>query len=313
MMAYAIKALHEQHPDKYTTDVDVTCREIFENNPYITPLEEGQFGVQVIDLEYPNINHSNEQCHQFVNAFIDDMSNKLHIKLRPIDWAGALYISDEEASWWSAVYEALGHDPPFWIINAGHKSDYTAKAWDFLRYQQIVERFPEVTFVQIGAREHRHPDLHGPNLLNFVGKTDLRQLIRLVWHSYGVITPVSLPMHLAYALHPHPRYNRKSRACIVISGGREPNHWQAAANQHFLHTCGMLDCCDLGGCWSSRIVPLNDGDEKDNSLCLNPIKLPSGQVIPKCLDMISVDDVCNIIKKYMDNLPYKDVKETKGE
>jgi hypothetical protein len=111
-------------------------------------------------------------------------------------------------------------------------------------------------------------------------------------------------MHLAYAIPPHPRFQRKSRACIVIAGGREPNHWQMGANQQFLHTCGMLDCCDNGGCWNSRVIPLDDGDEKNKSLCLHPIKLTSGQTIPKCLDMISDDEVCCIIDKYVNNANY---------
>jgi len=122
-----------------------------------------------------------------------------------------------------------------------------------------------------------------------------------------VITPLSAPMVFAYAIPPHPRFGRKSRACIVVAGGREPNHWQQGPNQQFLHTCGQLSCCDYGGCWKSRVVPLNitTGDNKDSELCIYPVELPNGQVIPKCMDLISVDEVCTHIKRYMDNLEYK--------
>ena len=304
MFAYAIKALHEQYPGRFITGVNTSCNEIFEGNPYIEELDANEIGVQVIDLDYPTIHQSNEKPHHFVNSFIKDLETKLSrlsIRLEPTTWDGAIYITEEEESWFSGVHETIGSDPPFWCINAGYKNDYTAKAWDFDRYQEIVRRFPELTFVQIGDKSHIHPKLEGQNLLNFVGETDLRQLIRLIWHSFGVITPISLPMHLAYALKPHPRYNRKSRACIVLSGGREPNHWQAAANQQFIHTCGMLDCCDYGGCWKSRVIPMNDNDEKDESLCDYPIQLKSGQWIGKCMDMITVDEICLLIKRYMDN------------
>jgi hypothetical protein len=301
-LAYAIKALHEQYPDKYITGVDTSCDEIFEENPYVVALDKDDIRVKTIEMDYPTIHQSNQKPYHFVNGFVWDLAKKLNIKLEPTEWSGAIYIREEEEGWLSGVNEILGCDPPYWCINAGIKNDFTAKAWDFERYQQIVDRFPEITFVQIGAKEHNHPELKGKNLLSFIGETDLRQLIRLVWHSFGVITPVSLPMHLAYAIQPHHRYNRKSRACIVISGGREPNHWQAAANQQFLHTCGMLDCCDLGGCWKSRVTPIGDGDSKDQDLCLYPVKLPSGQFIAKCMDMISVDEVCLLIKKYMDNM-----------
>jgi ADP-heptose:LPS heptosyltransferase len=308
MLAYAIKALHEQYPGKYITDVSTFCNEIFEGNPYITELNPKGHLVKIINLDYPTIHQSNQKPHHFVNGFAWDLAKKLKIHLEPTEWTGAIYIREEEKGWLSAVHEELGYDPPFWCIAGGHKWDYRLKAWDFSRFQEIVDRFPEIKFVQIGAAEHNHPQLTGNNLLNFVGKTDLRQLIRLIWHSFGVITPISLPMHLAYAIPPHPRYNRKSRGCIVIAGGREPNHWQAAANQQFIHTCGMLDCCDEGGCWLARSEKLNDGDEKDENICHYPIELPTGQIIGKCMDMISVDEVCLLIKKYMDNLDYKVIK-----
>lgn len=302
MMAYAVKALHEQYPGKYITGVDTFFNEVFEGNPYVKKLNPKEKDVKVIKLNYPTINQSNEKPYQFVNSFIYDLAKKLHIKLEPTEWSGAIWITKEEQIWYSQIYEILKKNPPYWTINAGHKWDYTAKAWDFERYQAIVDAFPKIWFVQIGHKDHNHPKLKGDNLINLVGKTDGRQLIRLVWNSFGVITPISLPMHLAYAIPPHPRFNRKSRGCIVIAGGREPNHWQMGANQQFLHTCGMLDCCDYGGCWKSRIVPIEDGDDKDKDLCYYPIKLPSGQHIAKCMDMIGVQEVCFLISKYMDNL-----------
>jgi hypothetical protein len=112
-------------------------------------------------------------------------------------------------------------------------------------------------------------------------------------------------MHLSYAVPPHPRFGRKSRASIVIAGGREPAHWEHGPDQQFLHTCGMLPCCDQGGCWKSRVVPINDGDAKDNSLCVSPVLLEDGQWIAQCMSMIEVDDVARIIKRYMDNLDYE--------
>lgn len=305
MMSYAVKALHEQYPGRYITGVDVCCGAIFEGNPHVCwELKADDSSVTVIKAEYNTIHQSNQKTYTFVNSFIYDLEEKLKISLRPTEWSGAIYIREEEKGWYSAVREILGKDVPFWVVDAGHKFDFTAKAWEYTRFQQIIDNFPDITFVQIGAKEHMHPKLTGNNLIDLVGKTDLRQLIRLVYNAFGVITPVSLPHHLSYAIPPHPRFNRKSRASIVIAGGREPNHWQQGANQHYLHTCGMLDCCDLGGCWKSRIVPLGDGDSKDQELCLHPVKSESGQIIPKCLDMISVEEVCRIIEKYMNNLVY---------
>ncbi len=298
MLAYAIKCLHETYPGRFLTDFRGTSRELFHYNPYITPLDEKDGGVTVINAEYPLVHRSNEYPHHFIHAFVRDLETKLDIRIEFSKFQGFIPIGEEEQHWYSAVHEIRGEDPPYWIVNAGHKYDFTAKQWEYARYQQVADRFPETLFVQVGQTDHCHPRLEGDNVINLVGKTDTRQLIRLVYNSFGVITPVSFPMHLAYGVPAHPRFHRLSRACIVLSGGREPSHWQFGPNLQFLHTCGMLPCCDNGGCWKSRVVPLGDGDEKDRSLCLYPTATPSGQAIPKCMDMITVDEVCRKVEMF---------------
>ena len=68
-----------------------------------------------------------------------------------------------------------------------------------------------------------------------------------------------------------------------------------------------MDCCENGGCWRSRAFPLNDGDEKDKSLCQYPVGLNKKikynhkeleLKIPKCLDMITHKDVIRAIETY---------------
>lgn len=306
IMAFALKSLHETYPGRFLTDVRTTCPAIFEGNPYITPLHESDVDM-VIDMTYDTIHQSNQKPYHYLNGMMIDLQTKLRLPIVPTFFQSFIYIREQEHFWYSAVFEKVKRNVPYWIIDAGYKTDYTAKQWAFDRYQKIIDRFPELTFVQIGLDHpnHVHPELKGENLINMVGQTDLRQLIRLVYNSWGVITPVSLPMMLAYAVPPHPRFQRHSRACIVIAGGREPNHWQQGPNQQFIHTCGLLPCCDLGGCWKSRVMSLGDGDHKDEELCLCPVKLSTGQTIAKCMDMITADDVCRLVKFYMDNLNYE--------
>lgn len=301
---YAIKSLHETYPHKFITDVRSPYDCLFNGNPFITHIDDKDSSAEVINVGYDTIHMSNQYPYRFITGFMHDISNKLGINIKPSRFQGFVYIEEKEKYWYSVIYEKLKKDVPYWIINAGYKNDFTAKAWDFDRYQKIIDSCPDITFVQIGHKTHIHPRLFGDNLINLVGQTDLRQLVRLVYNSFGVITPISLPMMLAYGIDAHPRFKRGSRACIVIAGGREPNHWQQGPNQHFLHTCGMLDCCDFGGCWKSRIIALGDGDEKDKSLCSKPVKLKNNQTISKCMDMISENDVISIIRKYMDNLKY---------
>jgi ADP-heptose:LPS heptosyltransferase len=305
MLLYAITSLHETYPGEYLTDVRVSATEIFEANPLITKIADTDPDATKLRMEYPQIHESNTKPFRFSTAITAYLADKLQRPIKPANFAGILPISAQEQKWYSAVHEKLGRDVPYWVINAGHKYDFTAKAWSFQRYQELVSCFPDVWFVQIGAKEHNHPTLVGKNVINMVGQTTTRQLIRLVYNAFGVISQVSFPAHLSYAIPPHPRFNRRSRASIVLAGGREPAHWEQGPNQHFLHTHGMLPCCDHGGCWKSRVVALNDNDKQDNSLCVAPVQLSSGQWIAKCMDLIEVDDVARIITRYMQNLEYK--------
>lgn len=305
MLAYGIKALGEQYGKKYTIDVRTPCPEIFEGNPYITPLDEHDPDVRTINIGYPTIHRSNQAPVHFVNSFVHEIGRLLEIKLEPTDWNGAIFIREQEKWWFSAPREIIGRDVPYVVADFGHKKDFTIKAWGYDRYQEIVDRNPDIWFVQIGVNHeyHYHPEIKGKNLINLVGKTDNRQLIRLIYNAFGVLTPVSFPMVLAYAVPPHPRFGR--RWCVVTAGAREPNMWQNGPSHTFLHSCGMLSCCANGACWKSRVVPIGDGDEKDTNLCLKPIQLQTGQWIAKCMDMITVDEVHNAIRKYQDNLEYE--------
>jgi len=304
MLLYAITSLHETYPGEYLTDVRVPARAIFEENPLITKIPDHTPDAQLIKMDYPQIHESNNKPHRFSTAFTAFLADKLKRPIKPTKFAGILPISPAEQSWLSGVHEVLGRDVPYWVLNAGHKSDFTAKTWSFARYQELVNRFPDVWFVQIGDKAHTHPTLTGNNLIDMVGKTDIRQLIRLVYNSFGVISGVSFPMHLAYAVPPHPRFQRAARANITIAGGREAAHWEQGPSHHYLHTCGMLKCCDAGGCWKSRVVALDDGDKKNESLCVAPMMMEDGQWVPQCMAMIEVDDVANLIDRYMRNLDY---------
>src|SRR6185295_7515015 len=124
--------------------------------------------------------------------------------------------------------------------------------------------------------------------------TDLRHLVRLVYHAQGVVSPISLLMHLAAAVETKPGGPR-NRPCVVIAGGREPPHWTAYPHHQFIHTVGALRCCDNGGCWKSRVLPLGDGDEKDapDQLCVDVV----GR-LPRCMHLITAEDVIRRIELY---------------
>lgn len=194
------------------------------------------------------------------------------------------------------VYDIINSETESYVVEG--IVSHNCKWWSPDYYQKVVDHFKnKITFVQVGHKDHWHPKLDG--VVNLIGKTDLRQLIRLIYHSSGVICPVTFAMHAAAAI-PMKKNTPKNRPCVVIAGGREPSQWEKYPHHRFLETNGAIDCCDNGGCWKSRCQKVNDGDEKDdNNLCLYPVKISNQNIsIPKCMNMIKPKDVIRSIEMY---------------
>ena len=293
MLTAAVRDLHRCYPGQFITDVRTSCPQLWEHNIFIAPLDQTEPDVLTIPCEYPLIHQSNRLPYHFLFGFIEHLNTRLSLSIKPTAFKGDIHLSGLEKSWMSQVHEITGEDTPFWIIVSGGKYDFTTKWWDPRRYQDVVDHFRgRIQFVQVGESKHHHPPLDG--VIDLCGRTDLRQLVRLVYHAAGVVTPVSLLMHLAAAVETKPGFPA-NRACVVVAGGREPPQWEAYPNHQFIHTNGALACCDNGGCWKSRVKALGDGAESDE-----PQHLCSDVVgdLPRCLDIISVDDVIRRIEIY---------------
>jgi ADP-heptose:LPS heptosyltransferase len=295
MLTAAVRDLHRSHPNRFLTDVRTCCPALWEHNPHVTPLDENDPEVTVIPCEYPLIHRSNQEPVHFLRAFPAFLNERLGLRIRVTEFKGDIHISDEEKRWFSRVEEIKGRSTPFWLITSGGKLDFTIKWWDAARYQQVVDHFRgRIEFVQVGALDHHHPPLEG--VIDLRGQTDLRQLVRLMYHAQGVISPVSLLMHLAAAVETKPGMPGR-RPCVVIAGGREPPQWTAYPHHQFIHTVGALRCCDDGGCWKSRTVPLGDGDEKDlpENLCVDVVG-----TLPRCMHMITPEEVARRVEWYFE-------------
>ncbi len=301
MLTAAVRDLHLAHPGRFQTDVRTSCAALWEHNPWLTPLAEDDSGVESIECGYPLIHQSNQRPVHFVQAFQAFLSAHLGMPIESTAGKGDIHLSAEERSWMSQIQEITRQPVPFWIIVAGGKNDFTIKWWDHARWQRVVDYFRgRIFFVQVGEAHHVHPPLRGA--LDLRGQTDLRQLVRLVWHAQGVVCPVTLLMHLAAAVEVKGG-RPQNRPCVVVAGGREPVQWEAYPHHQFLHTNGALFCCDQGGCWKSRTVPLGDGDEKDGHLCIDVVQVAdapgaSTRPLPRCMDMITAEEVCRRIGLY---------------
>jgi ADP-heptose:LPS heptosyltransferase len=291
MLTAALRDLHRAYPGRFATDVRTACPALWEQNPYLTPLDETTPGVRTLTCHYPLIHRSNQTPAHFIQGYIEYLNEELNLRIKPTEFRGDLHLSEEEKSRPSLVHETLGEPRPYWIMAAGGKYDYTIKWWHRRRWQEVVDHFQErVLFVQVGQKGHYHP--HLKNVLDLRGKTSLRELIRLMYHADGVVCPVTLHMHLAAAV-PLPPQRTTLRSCVVIAGGREPAHWEQYPGHQFLHTIGQFACCATGGCWKARTVALGDGSPLDapHQLCVNV----TAEDLPACMGRISSGQVAAAI------------------
>jgi ADP-heptose:LPS heptosyltransferase len=285
MLTAAIRDLHRGHPKKFLTDVRTSCPELWENNPHITPIADGEAESETIECHYPLIHQSNERPLHFIHGFAEYLGERLRAPIVPRAFKGDIHLSFQERVSPSPIIPSPSNESRYWLIVAGGKMDYTIKWWSTARFQAVVDGLRgKIQFVQVGASEHFHPALDG--VLDMRGKTTVRELIHWVYHADGVLCPVTFLMHLAAAIPLRP--GKRSRPCVVVAGGREPPHWEAYPIHQFIHTVGSLDCCRTGGCWRSRTVPVGDGDVKDRpkNLCVDVV-----EGLPRCMDMITPEAV----------------------
>lgn len=296
MLTAAVRDLHAACPGEFATDVRTSAEELWDRNPFITRLKDTDSGVQTLDMHYPLIHQSNQRPYHFIHAYSQYLEQQLKLTIPVTKFHGDVYLSEEEKSR-PNFFEELGIADGFWIVVAGGKYDFTAKWWNPESFQQVVDHFRgRIQFVQCGAAEHWHPRLNG--VVDCVGKTTLREFVRLIHHAAGVLCPVTLAMHLAAAVETRDGL-RGVRPCVVVAGGREPPHWEAYSGHQFISTVGTLTCCAVGGCWRSRCQKVGDGDPKDSrSICEQPVEITPELRIPRCMAMITAEDVIRRIEMY---------------
>ncbi len=295
VLTATLRDLHRTYPGEFLTDIRCHGPEVFWHNPHITPLNLADPDVEVVECVYPAVQESNRVPIHFLQGFMEDLNAKLNLAVRPTEFRGEIYLSEEEKAALPECAKEIDPTRPFWVISAGGKFDYTIKWWDRRRWQRVVDHFKgRLQFVQIGAKGNFHPPLQ--NTIDLRGKTNLRELICLIHHSAGVLCPVTAVMHMAAAVETKPE-QPSSRACVVVAGGREPAHWAAYPTHQYLHTVGTLDCCRLGGCWRARTVPLGDGAEHDlpARVCVD-----TRNNLPRCMDMITASRVIEAVSYYLE-------------
>lgn len=285
----ALRDLHAAYPGEYWTGVQSPCPDLWEYNPHVRCVNG-----PIIEMHYPLVQGCNAHRYHFVTAYRQFLADQLGIFIPQGQLHGDLHMSEGERQ----IAPIL--DDPYWVINAGGKNDFTCKLWPHDRWQQVVDHFAgRLKFVQVGelGPNHIHAPLNG--VINLLGQTNLRDLIRLVHHSAGVCCGVTMLMHMSAGL---PMKDGSVRPCVVVAGGREPPAWESYNGHSYMSNVGQLPCNERlgvpGGCWRSRVEPLGDGTYHDDPdrICSMVVQ-NLGVKLPLCMDLISTEKVIDEIER----------------
>jgi len=325
-------------------EIDVSSNfkdSVFLHNPYLTKLNKKDEGVEFYKVGYPIINNANAASTHFTQGFLFDMlaAADYHERLpMPIYKLMSMFsngrigdpdIKVEELKPYRDICKDFHRQRPdvhltkdekrtniirdmygvekYWVIAPGGKRDCTTKIWDWRRFQKVVDYFDgQIKFVVVGRSDHLVEKLRGVLDLTDKFNDNLRGIFPLVYHSEGVVSGVSFLMHLAAAFPAtHEQFEAKGRKpCVAIYGGREPTTFTCYTNHQVLHTNGAWTCCDNGGCWQSRVVPIIKDPDKNNRMCHNTV-VREGRTIQGCMDNITADDVIRSIEKYYQGNIYR--------
>jgi glycosyltransferase involved in cell wall biosynthesis len=295
LMTAAIRDLHLCYPNQFLTDIRSSHPQLWENNPHITPLRDKDPEIEFTDCSELKHSPSGNVAHHALHSFVDFLNKRLNLNIKLSVLKGDIRLSNEEKIWDSQVAELIGGAIPFWIVIAGGAYDVTTKLWKFKRYQEILNYFKgKIQFVQVGTQSHFHPKLKGA--IDLCGRTDIRQLVRLVYHAQGVLCPVTLLMHLTAAVEMKVK-GSKNRECVVLVSGREPLLWNWYPHHQLIHVNGAFSCYDKGGCWKPRVIPLGNGSQNDQSKNLD---IDVVGKLPRRMDLAASKKVIRHMETYFE-------------
>lgn len=195
-----------------------------------------------------------------------------------------LYLKDEEKA------PLKGLPEKYWVLNPNCQRRSMTKLYPY--WQEVVDSLPGLTFVRIGGNESRdiQPKITGKNVVDYARKTTLRDLMRLVYCSQGVLTPPSGVLWLSLALPPE----EGSRPVVCVNGTQEPA--TLTAFPEVRHVGGMK--CPKGhdakdGC---RCFYVGNQGGTPGRTCLQKVKLGDREYA-KCLVDLSPKKVIDAVEE----------------
>ena len=325
LMTALVRDIHRAYPDQYEIQVDTNFTNVWWNNPYVTKFEPGskpkpiqvkvEWGDAIRWNAYAKYGNRKEMKH-ILAWYHYDFEKKTGMKVPVTEPKPDLHLDTQERK--------RRIEGRYWVVLSGGKLDLTTKHWHAHRMQETVDKLAArgIHCVQVGAvhTNHVHPPLK--RVTNMVGKTEnARDMWNIILHSDGVICGVTGAMHIAAAF---------DKPCVVHAGGREEPWFEAYVDNFnafgesaqpvkvphkFLHTIGMLECCDVQGCWKKRTIPLDpvDLNRKSYTLCRQPVRPEKTHAVAGCQDLITSDHVVEAVMDYYDSKVLPPIGEPKKE
>lgn len=305
MLTAAVRDLHLAYPNRYITDVDTTCGQVWNHNPWIERVDRIETH-RYLNVGYPPYSHREMNPEHLATRYHRKLSEMLGIAIPVTVPRPEIYLSAEDID--PSYPRSLGLKKPYWVVIAGGKYDTTTKWWDPQGYQEVVDELDgRIDFVQCGSSDDWHPRLRGA--VNMVGRTDVRELIRLIYHSDGVLCPITFAMHLAAAV---PTADGKPRRAVVLVGGRETPSLIQYPGHKLMQVIGQLPCCRQRGCWR-YVCQETHVRQVSNSRCEMPVQITPELTIPRCMQMITPESVVRtILDSYPRRSPVSSVRAWNG-
>ena len=265
MLTIALRDLHMAYSGEYITDIRTRWPDLFLNNPYVTPL--GDHDAEILEVGYPSI--QNPGTHAFSDAFRLHLSELINRHIPFTSSNPDIHLTDTEKAE-NIVEREFGYSGKYIVLSNGYKADVILKWYPF--FDEVVQILKnDIMFVTIGAANDHHFPID--NTLDLVGKTSLRDLIKVIYRSEMTVGGISVQMVLAAAF---------GKPAVVVAGGKEPASWQRYNYHRYLDVVGCLPCCPVGGCWRAK---WNDCTSRAGG-------------VPRCFAMISPKEVARNVLLY---------------
>src|ERR1700682_1874371 len=123
MLTAAVRDLHRAHQGQFQTDMRTSADAIWETNPNIARLREGEPGVEQLDMHYPLIHQSGERPYHFIHGYVQFLEPQLNLPIPMTRFKGDVFLAEEEKQLPAALAN-LGIPDGFWIVVAGGKFDF---------------------------------------------------------------------------------------------------------------------------------------------------------------------------------------------